>query len=384
MSRQVCRDFQRGSCRFGTRCKFLHQTGSAPQQQNAFNSGPKQTQPGFGTNRFGAFNNAPNYFNNQRTTQPQSTAPKDHRCGNPKVCQDQIKEDISTEQPTFWRLTSYAHWKFLPNDICGDVSPEELRALAYDSGKQGLPFQEIVRREHSMNAAKIAEFETLQRNPYRGPATQMSGGTPLGQTQPSPFTSHTQTGFGFGTQNQSAAPAGSFGQPQLMFGVPVTTPQAGSGFSNAFNKTPTNPNSLQSSGFGQYSQLGQSGFGSAPKSVFGSQTITPFGTGINVFGGGFGTPAAAQPAGTTNSVNFGTSPFTTLGGFGTSPFAIPAANPQPSAPAVIPPATFNTLPLGTAPPSTKQTAIGVDGIWQKETWKLGEIPEEEPPESIRY
>lgn len=78
-----------------------------------------------------------------------------------------------------------------------------------------------------MNAAKIAEFETLQRNPYRGPATQMSGGTPLGQTQPSPFTSHSQTGFGFGTQNQSAAPAGSFGQPQLMFGVPVTTPQAG-------------------------------------------------------------------------------------------------------------------------------------------------------------
>lgn len=32
----------------------------------------------------------------------------------------------------------------LPNDITGDISPEELRALAYDSAKQGMPFQQIV------------------------------------------------------------------------------------------------------------------------------------------------------------------------------------------------------------------------------------------------
>jgi predicted DNA binding CopG/RHH family protein len=32
----------------------------------------------------------------------------------------------------------------LPNDITGDISPEELRALAYDSAKQGLSIQQIV------------------------------------------------------------------------------------------------------------------------------------------------------------------------------------------------------------------------------------------------
>ena len=72
------------------------------------------------------------------------------------------------------------------------------------------------------------------------------------------------------------------------------------GFSNAFNKTSTNPklspSPFQSSGFGSNSQFGQVGFGSqAPKNVFGSQTqnnntfgaqaqASP-GNGTNVFGG---------------------------------------------------------------------------------------------------
>lgn len=401
MSRQICRDFQRGSCRFGTRCKFLHQTGSSQQrpQQNAFDSDPKQTQQqGFGANRFGAFNSGPN----QRTPQQQAAPAKDHRCNNPKVCQDLIKEDVSTEQPTYWRLTSYAHWKFLPNDITGDISPEELRALAYDSAKQGLPIQQIVQKEQSLVAAKIAEFESLQRNPYRGPATQASGGFLQGQTQPSPFFSSAQTGpfSGFGTtQSQSVAPVGGFGQPQTMFGVPMTAPpQSGGGFSNAFNKTSTNPklspSPFQSSGFGQNSQFAQTGFGSqVPKNIFGSQAQTPPGNGNSVFGVGFGAQSSAQPASTLNSVGFGSSPFTTSAGFGASPFATPsatpqpitpAATPQPSTPAVITPAAFNTLPLGSLPPHSVQTTVGADGIWQKETWKLGEIPEEEPPESVRY
>ena len=31
------------------------------------------------------------------------------------------------------------------------------------------------------------------------------------------------------------------------------------------------------------------------------------------------------------------------------------------------------LPLGSLPPHTVQTNVGADGIWQKETWKLGEV-----------
>ncbi|KAG0558815.1 hypothetical protein KC19_10G057300 [Ceratodon purpureus] len=407
MSRQICRDFQRGNCRFGTRCKFLHQTG--PTQQNAYNSGPKQTQQqGFGTNRFGAFNGAPN---NQRAPQQQTAPAKDHKCGNPKVCQDQIKEDVTTEQPTYWRLTSYAHWKFLPNDITGDISPEELRALAYSNAKQGASTQQIIQNEQSLVAAKMAEFEALQRNPYRGPATQALGGFQQGATQPSPFGSSAGAGTfsGFGTpQNQTAAPAGGFGQPQTMFGVPITaTPQTGGGFSNAFGKTSTNPklspSPFQPSGFGQNSQFGQTGFGSqAPKNIFGSQAQNNniFGTqaqpspgnGNSVFGGGFGTQSSLQPANVMNPVGFGSSPFTNSASFGSSPFAVPAATPQSSTPAATPqpitpavttPMTPNTLGPGSLPPHSVQT-VGADGIWQKDTWKLGEIPEEEPPESVRY
>lgn len=410
MSRQICRDFQRGSCRFGTRCKFLHQTGPT-QQQNAFNSGPKQTQQqqqGFGTNRYGAFNST---ASTQRTPQQQTTAPaKEHRCGNPKVCLDQIKEDVINEQPTFWRLTSYAHWKFLPNDITGDISPEELRALAYDSAKQGSSAPQIVQKEQSLVAAKRAEFEALQRGPYSGPATSAGGGFQQGLTQSSPFGKPS----GFGTP---AAPTGGFGQPQTMFGVPVTAPaQSGGGFLNA---TKPSPSPFQSSGFGQNSQFGQAGFGSqAPKSIFGSaaqtfpasgfgsQAQTPPAMGSSVFGGGFGSQSAVQPTSTTNSFGFGASPFNTPASsraspfnttapsgaspfntaspFGASPFATPqpAATPAPSTPAAITAAaTFSSSPLGSATP---QTTGGVEGIWQKETWRLGEIPEEEPPDSVRY
>lgn len=36
----------------------------------------------------------------------------------------------------------------LPNDVLGDVSFEELRAYAYDSGKQGVPLQSLVCRKY--------------------------------------------------------------------------------------------------------------------------------------------------------------------------------------------------------------------------------------------
>jgi hypothetical protein len=79
------------------------------------------------------------------------------------------------------------------------------------------------------------------------------------------------------------------------------------GFSNAFNKTSTNPklspSPFQSSGFGQNSQFGQTGFGSqAPKNIFGAQTQNN-----NIFGAQaqnnniFGVQAQSSP-GIGNSV----------------------------------------------------------------------------------
>jgi hypothetical protein len=41
---EVCRDFQRGNCRFGTRCKFSHQLPQNQQpQSNAFDSGRRHS-----------------------------------------------------------------------------------------------------------------------------------------------------------------------------------------------------------------------------------------------------------------------------------------------------------------------------------------------------
>lgn len=61
------------------------------------------------------------------------------------------------------------------------------------------------------------------------------------------------------------------------------------GFSNAFNKTSTNPklspSPFQPSGFGQNSQFAQTGFGSqVPKNIFGTQAQTPPANGNSVFG----------------------------------------------------------------------------------------------------
>jgi nucleoporin-like protein 2 len=157
---EVCRDFQRGNCRFGTRCKFSHQLPQNQQpQSNAFDSGRRhspQQQGGFGErgrNSFEALSNA------NSSQKPQQQVPlKDHKCNDPRVCKEQIKDDMAHEHPLFWRLTSYGHWKFLPNDISGDVSPEELRALAYDSAKQGLSLHQIVSlHTHMVNYCSFLE-----------------------------------------------------------------------------------------------------------------------------------------------------------------------------------------------------------------------------------
>jgi hypothetical protein len=44
-----------------------------------------------------------------------------------------------------WKLTCYGHWKYFPCDVTGDISYEELRAVAYEEAKRGIPLQSIVR-----------------------------------------------------------------------------------------------------------------------------------------------------------------------------------------------------------------------------------------------
>ncbi|MCO5562548.1 hypothetical protein L7F22_016176 [Adiantum nelumboides] len=138
----VCRDFLRGSCRFGSRCKFSHDTSQQQRQQssNPFGFGVRSQgqQQSIGGNYYG-----PLVSERQDKNQSQVAA-KDHRCNDPKECKQQIKEDFEHELPVFWRLTCYAHGKFLPNDVVGDASFEELRAHAYAAGKQGMSFDSVV------------------------------------------------------------------------------------------------------------------------------------------------------------------------------------------------------------------------------------------------
>ncbi|TYH75317.1 hypothetical protein ES332_D04G011300v1 [Gossypium tomentosum] len=192
--KEACRNFQRGSCQYGERCKFLHVIQQQPksnafgfgtqaishqqQKPNPFGFGVQNNAQSKGANDFG---NKQSQFKNtwtrssassgapslrQPDNQPQAT---NHRCNDPESCKRIIAEDFEHETP-LWKLTCYSHWKNSPCDIVGDVSYEELRAAAYDDAKRGLSLQSIIERERNLLNSKLVEFENFLRNPYRGPA----------------------------------------------------------------------------------------------------------------------------------------------------------------------------------------------------------------------
>ncbi|KAJ7534111.1 hypothetical protein O6H91_13G080300 [Diphasiastrum complanatum] len=379
---EVCRDFQRGSCRFGARCKFIHQAPQSNQRNSRFGSGA-QTQ---GAGNFFAVLSENNTAAGQQQAHPPAN---DHKCSDTRLCKERIKEDFANEYPSFWRLTSYAHWKYLPNDICGDVSFEELRSVAYESAKHGSSITDVVQKEQAMFTAKSSEFEALLRNQYTGPATQSSSMLPQVAFDATSFSNSPQ--FAARTLFGKAVSNGS-----------ITAPQPSSQTSNLFG-SPTMGGHLQSSGGFA------GGFGKGPNAAFGGVLPFPQQSNSASYSPSSSPVQSSQsPLETHNMFGAGTNVVPTFGGFGSSitdnmTLTSLDSKMQPSfgshavgSTFALPPQPFkeemmstnntqsveakNTIINETFPSEVvKGQAPAISDIWLADKWSLGQIPEEEPP-----
>ncbi|XWS28195.1 hypothetical protein CRYUN_Cryun25bG0044800 [Craigia yunnanensis] len=390
--KEPCRNFQRGSCQYGERCKFLHVIQQQPksnafgfgtqaisqqqQKPNPFVFGVQNNAPSKGSNDFG---NKQNQFKNtwtrssassgapslrQSDNQPQAT---NHKCTDPESCKRIIVEDFEHERP-LWKLTCYSHWKNSPCDIVGDVSYEELRAAAYDDVKHGLSLQSIVERERNLLNSKLIEFENFLRNPYTGPA-----GSVLAQQIP--FPGVTTTIFPATAEN-SATPQNSFPPSVSSFS------QLGASLSTGF---PMRPSVQSNNASGQPSSFSNS---AQYSSVFATNNV-PL---ANAFPFGNQQPNQSVAASfTANMPSFSNSSFISTAVNQFSAVAVSTQNLSLSS--IQPPALFDVsisnskadgqaatdVQIGNNLP--RETVSGDSRIWLKEKWIPGEIPEEAPPDA---
>ncbi|CAN8234658.1 unnamed protein product [Cochlearia groenlandica] len=383
MRKELCRNFQRGSCRYGEGCRFLHPqqvkpnnpfgfgTQSRDQQQQPHQQQPQQkssnpfgfgVQGGSGSNRPNQFQPFENKWQRTPSSTPgggastqqtgKQTQQADHQCTDPSACKRVTQDDFKNERP-MWKLTCYAHWKYFPCDITGDISYEELRAMAYEEAKRGIPLQSIVERERSLQNSKIAEFDNFLRNPYKGSVTAAQ--SPFAATTPSIFppTSQINPSPAFSSFNQQPA-------------FPNTSPGgfSSSGPPNPFALFNQQPNAF-SANTPPTVPSGPSAFQTQPSVAFKPASFGP--------GPGF---ATAVPQ--SNNIFPSTTPTPALNASHNNQNAFNFNNPVASfTPSVID--TTNTS-SGT---ELKIEGASVDSsIWLKEKWMPGEIPEQAPPDAF--
>ncbi|KAJ3696292.1 hypothetical protein LUZ60_001669 [Juncus effusus] len=377
---QPCRNFLSGHCRFGANCRFSHDSQNQNQNQNqnqsnaatnpfGFGSQKQSTQTsqqqqqqkpnpfGFGVQNTTTNNNSPfktspsNAFAKQPETQ---TQPSVHTCSDPEACKKIMIEDSKNEAP-LWKLTSYGHAKNGPCDVSGDISCEELRALAYEESKQGRALQSIVEGERNLLQSKLAEFENLIRNPFVSKSNAFGpSASSFGNASQSPtVTSFSQLGVA-----NNAAAASPFRPPA------PTTPF---GQSSPFQNVSAQVQPQTKFGFGTSNGTFGSQVTNRNPSAFGNGMQQPTTTNVSNFT--FGRPALNANANANanqqqpsflHSSSHSNQQSLSLG-FGFLPASPPPSN------------------LDAQLPLHKQVDTTNDAIWLKEKWSIGEIPEEAPP-----
>ncbi|CAN1340559.1 Zinc finger CCCH domain-containing protein 16 [Linum perenne] len=394
---ELCRNFQRGSCRYGERCKFLHsvQQQTKPTSPFGFGSGQQQQQQSSNPYGFGAkqqqnkpFGNTWNRFNpsdNEAGHAPSSTKQKpdsktqaaNHTCTDPETCKRLIAEDFEQERP-IWKLTCYGHARNGPCDIVGDISYEELRAVAYDDAKRGINVQSIVERERNLSNSKLVEFQNLLQTPYVArlgsavgmqnlfPRATTNGMSPTGlSSAPPQVSSFSQLGAslntGFGARPSGPTTNNVPNQPNAFSSsFPTSNPfgvRPPAQVNNLFGKPSTFPNSTQNPG------------------AFGTNNIPS----VN---GSFGGQLANQQQGNlfpSNAAGFPTS------GAGSNVFSSLGASPHTSQSFTAQsPISSNVNASSLSVSVAKEKGSGDMSIWSKETWRPGEIPEEAPADEYVY
>ncbi|CAN6176868.1 unnamed protein product [Urochloa humidicola] len=388
---ELCRNFQRGSCKYGAQCRFVHASsqqqqqqqkpnpfgfGSSQQQQQkpnpfGFGSGSRQQQqPSFGSQfqqqkpnpfGFGVQGAAAKPFQNKwvrdpsaPTKQPEAAQPPPAAhtsCTDPESCKQQIAEDFKNETP-LWKLTCYAHLRSGPCDITGDISFEELRAKAYEEGRQGHPLQSIVEGERNLQNAKLMEFTNFLNNPR----------VSVSQTPSFPTTAS----FPEVKNNPS------FGVPQTN-GPPVFSSFSQVGAGNFGSGPRTSPGVPTNTLFGQSVQANQPAF---PAPTFGRSDMKfgvsgPFGSQISQQSSG-----SLQGSSTSSVGNFPKPP----AGYQQSPSSSHHRDIDRQSQDLLSGIVAPTSAINQAPVEDNKNESQDDSIWLKEKWSIGEIPLGEPPQ----
>ncbi|XP_027355924.1 zinc finger CCCH domain-containing protein 46 isoform X2 [Abrus precatorius] len=370
--RDICRNFQRGSCKYGDRCRYLHALqpqrkpnvhgfggqGSSHQQQNSnpFGFGShaasashqqQKTNPfGFGSSQLNGVSHSesrPNQFKsfenkwNRQSSKPQksdnNSQPVNHQCTDPDICKRQIAEDFEQEKP-LWILTCYSHCKGAPCDIIGDISYEELRAAAYEDAKNGMSLQSIVEKERNILKSKLVEFEKLLSEPYKMPLNSSL------DSQKHQSVGVNANPFSNTSQNNGPLSVSSFSQLGASLNMGFERPSA------PLTNTLAQPSFLGSGGnsfTSNTANLNISGIFSAQSSTY-SRPVE-----LTMFPGSTSTSQQT-------SIAFNNSGPTTM---------------------------FQTTPdVQLLNKSQVENVSGDVSIWLKEKWNPGEIPEEAPPDTL--